>query len=337
MFFLSGCKDGLKMQYSYIEGETWGTYYRIVLESESKKLHHEVIKQILKTFDEVLSTYVPNSCISKFNKNKEGIQLTFVQDKYFYPVYEKSKALHKSTDGYLDVTVMPLLNYWGFGYESLREHQEKVDSSRVELLRSLVDINKISRIESAKGVNYSKADPEMEIDFSALAKGYGIDIIAQYLDEVGVKNYLIDIGGEARSKGVNPKGEIWKLAINKPYPEAKFTTQELIILLEDKSIATSGNYREMYEIQGKVYGHIINPRTGYPYPSDVLSASVIAPDCMIADGLATACVAAGREGAKEIILKHPNVSACLIYDADGDDQLEKEYIAGFDSYVLKEN
>jgi len=277
----------------------------------------------------------PTSAISQFNSSDEGYTLSAAEDKYFAPVLERSRELHESTQGYMDVTVMPLLNYWGFGYNSTKRTDDEVSDSEVQKLRKLLGLDHISRKEDSNGqVQYLKDSPKVEIDFSALAKGYGIDIIAQYFDEQNIENYLIDIGGEARCKGVNATGSPWTLAINKPYADADYTTQELVLQLRDQSIATSGNYREMYEVDGKVYGHILNPLTGYPEPSDVLSATVVADDCMTADALATACVAAGLAKAKEILAAHGGVHGCLIYDADGDSALEKYFTNKFENMVL---
>lgn len=317
--------------YHQIKGQTWGTYYSLTLQCSEAEHHHQAIRQILKDFDDVLSTYVPQSVISQFNSNSEGIVLTSDQDQYFAPVLARSRELSESTQGYLDVTVMPLLNYWGFGYKGERKSVEDVTTEQVDSLLMLQGLHHISRKEKDSGhIYYSKSNASTELDFSALAKGYGIDVIASYLERQDVHNYLIDIGGEARCKGVNASGEAWRLAINKPDAKANYTTMELIVQLHDQSIATSGNYREMYEIDGKVYGHIINPKTGYPEPSDVLSATIVATDCMTADALATACVAAGLHKAKEILAAHEDVHGCLIYDADGDAQLEKYYTGAFE-------
>lgn len=324
------------MPYEVVSGKTWGTYYRMTMQTDQSQLHHGAIQQVLKDFDAALSTYVPTSSISIFNESKKGHTLSQREDQYFAPVLARSRELAVTTDGYLNVAVMPLLNYWGFGYEAVRRSAADVDSAEVARLLPLLDLGAIRREQTGDSIYYQKTTAQIEVDFSALAKGYGIDIIAQYLDKAGVANYLIDIGGEARARGVNSSGQPWTLAINKPYKDADYTTQELILQLHGKSIATSGNYREMYEVDGLVLGHILNPNTGYPDVSDVLSASIIADDCMTADGLATACVAAGLERAKAIIAKHPNVAACLIYDGDGDAKLEKYYAGGFEKFVLKE-
>jgi len=334
---ITSCKQPAAIPYEQLTGETWGTYYRVTAQMKDAKKHHENIKQILADFDEALSTYVPQSAISLFNESEKNYLVTKEQDRYFAPVLQRSRELKKSTDGYMDVTVMPLLNYWGFGYKSEKRNPEDVDSTLVNELRNKLHLEAVTAKKSNTGTLYEKQDSTLELDFSALAKGYGIDIIAAYLDGEGISNYLIDIGGEARATGKNNAGKVWTLAINKPHPDATYSTQELVIELAEKSIATSGNYREMYEVNNIVFGHIVNPKTGYPWPSDVLSATVLADDCMTADGLATACVAAGLEKAKDIIANHKNVSACLIYDGDGDEKLEKYYIGDFKKYVLIEN
>lgn len=335
--FTLGCKAPQpELKYEKIAGETWGTYYQVTLAHDGTLALKDSITQILKDFDSAVSTYVEDSHISTFNKSEKGLTIDQQQDRYFAPVFRRSIELLATTDGYLDASVMPLLNYWGFGYKPGRKITA-VDSSEVMALKQLTRLASIIRTDQEGQVSYQKTVPGVEIDFSAIAKGYGIDVIAQFLTDKGIKNYLIDIGGEARAMGLNEAGKSWTLAINKPSPDAAFTTQELIISLINASIATSGNYREMIELDGKQYGHIINPKTGFPGTSDVLSATIIAPDCMTADGLATACVAAGMEKAKEILARHTRVSACLIYDANGDDNLEKHYVGGFEKFVLVEN
>ena len=325
-----------ELRYEKIGGQTWGTYYQITLAHDGKLAIKDSITQILADFDDAVSTYVTESQITKFNKSETGITMNSVEDKYFAPVFTRSKELLATTNGYLDASVMPLLNYWGFGYQEGRVITA-VDSVEVAKLKKLTRLASIIRREQGDRVHYQKSVPGVEMDFSALAKGYGIDIIAQFLSAHNIKNYLIDIGGEARARGVNESGKSWTLAINKPKADSEYTTQELVISLINASIATSGNYREMITVDGKQFGHIVNPKTGFPGRSDVLSATVIATDCMTADGLATACVAAGMEEAKKLLAKHSSVSACLIYDGNGDEKLEKHYVGGFENFVLVEN
>lgn len=331
--FLVGCKSEMGVSYTTLQGKTWGTYYKITYQGGDKERHEAAILDVLKDFDTSVSTYVPDSYISQFNAAEKEIEMVPKYDVYFANVLTASKALKQSTDGYLDVSVMPLLNYWGFGYKG-KKRVENVDSTLVNELRALLDLEGIQRVERGGKIFYTKNNPRLEIDFSALAKGYGIDVIADYFDRRNITNYLIDIGGEVRAKGVNAKKKVWTLAINKPYKDAAYTAQELILKLDNKSIATSGNYREMYEVNGRVYGHILDPLTGYPGTSDVLSASIIAADCMTADALATACIAAGKANAIQLMKNHPNAAACLIYDANGDEQLEKVYLNNFEQYVI---
>lgn len=338
VLFLCGiwaCKSEPKVDsYRQLTGQTWGTYYSITFKDDGKTVLKSDIDKILKDFDQAASTYVADSYISQLNKTTDSIFIPADLDKYFHPVFTRSNELESATNGYLNVKVMPLLNYWGFGYNK-REEGFKPNPVEVERLRNLLSKN-IRRKAGKDGATYIKDDPRVEIDYSATAKGYGIDVLAAYLDQQGIENYLVDIGGEARAKGVNSIGQAWTMAINKPYAEAKYTAKELILKLPNRSIATSGNYRKMYEKDGKVYGHIVNPMTGYPEGSDVLSASIIADDCMTADGIATACIAAGLEKSKQFLSSMTNVSACLIYDGDGDTQLEKVYINNFEQYVLED-
>lgn len=329
--FIFSCTP--KKEYHKIHGETMGTYFAITFEGSRPNVVKKEVEQILEDFNNSVSTYIKSSTISDLNKAEDGIFIPEV-DEYFLPVFEKSKSLNTLTNGSLNTSVGPLVNYWGFGYKG-KDQITKVDSLVVDSILTIVN-ESVFDITYKDGKRYiTKSLPEAEIDFSSLAKGYGIDIIAAYFNKKGVDNYLIDIGGEARAKGINQIDKLWTLAINKPKKDAPVDDMEIILQLDDKSIATSGNYRIFYENNGRKFAHILNPETGYSALTNLLSASIVAGDCMTADGLATAMMAKGLEGAKTFLLDH-DYPACLIYDADGDDDLEKYYANGFEELVLKE-
>lgn len=328
---LSACKP--QVQYHKIVGETMGTYYAITFSGTAPEHKKQAIEQLLDEFNNSVSTYVKESTISNLNRSGEGILLP-KKDPYFVPVFERSKTLSKLTDGALNTSVAPLVNYWGFGYKG-KDQITMVDSLAVDSLLHIVH-NSSFEIEREKNMTFlRKSMAAAELDFSSLAKGYGIDVIAQFLDDQNIENYLIDIGGEARAKGVNNQGLHWSLAINKPKDDAPVDDLEIILQLKNKSIATSGNYRIYYESEGRKFAHILDPKTGYSALSNLLSASIIADDCMTADGLATAMMVKGLEGAKTFLSEN-KYPACLIYDADGDDDLEKYYANGFKDIVVKE-
>jgi len=302
-----------------------GTYYAVTFQGDGPQNVKSEIEQLLIEFNNSLSTYIPTSLISKFNDSDAGIPLPDA-DPYFEPVLARADQLKEMTDGRLNTAIMPLIKYW-------RDNDTAIDSAKVEKLTKLVNQSETT-IETVNGSSFiRKSDPATRLDFSSLAKGYGIDVIAQYLSEQGVENYLVDIGGESRAKGKNKTGQAWTLAINKPKEGAGLRTQELVLQLQDKSIATSGTYRQFYQKDGKKIAHILDPLSGLSIDSDLLSASVIADDCMTADGLATAMMIYNLAGAKDFLSKH-DYPALLIYDGDGDENFERYYANGFDAMVV---
>ncbi len=325
------CSPPLK--YHKIVGKTMGTYYAITYEGHNPIETKKTIEKILLDFNNSVSTYIRESTISLLNRSEMGIVLP-ENDLYFETVFEKSISLFELTEGALNTSVAPLVNYWGFGYKG-KDQITKVDSLAVDSILAIVNQSAFN-ISQKEGKDFiSKSIPRAEVDFSSLAKGYGIDVIADFFKSNKVRNYLIDIGGEARAQGKNSVGTLWSLAINKPKDDAAIDDLEIILQLENKSLATSGNYRIYYEKGGRKFAHILNPKTGYSALTNLLSASIIADDCMTADGLATAMMVKGLEGAKQFLSEN-NYPACLIYDADGDDDLEKYYANGFEKMVVKE-
>lgn len=330
---LYACEENPKGYYQY-RGNTMGTYYSVTFETTDQHTTQADVEKVLADVNTALSTYISTSQISKFNQSKKGITLPR-QDSFLRVVYLKAKEYHDKTNGIYDPTVLPLVNHWGFGSEAVdkskkREHRRTVDS-----LLQFVVMDSIEYIEH-NGYKYlRKLKKGMQLDFSSIAKGYGIDVLSEYLERKGVKNYLVDIGGEAKASGFNKEGQVWKIAINRPDEEATPSDVELVITLDEKSIATSGNYRNVYTIDGKKYSHTINPRTGYPERSNLLSATVIADDCVDADAIATVLMVSGLKKGKLFLSKASGVEACMIYDADGDDHYERFYTDGFKQYVVE--
>jgi thiamine biosynthesis lipoprotein len=310
-----------------------GTYYAITYEGNDPIGTKNAVEKILVDFNNSVSTYIDTSTIAQLNKSEKGIVLPD-QDVFFMPVFEKASEFYTLTDGDLNTSIAPLVNYWGFGYKG-KDQITVVDSMAVDSLLSIVNQSIFKILKEEDQLFISKSIPNAEVDFSSLAKGYGIDVLAAFFDKESVDNYLIDIGGEARAKGKNNAGLAWTLAINKPKEDAAMNDLEIVMQLDNMSIATSGNYRIYYENGGRKFAHIINPRTGFSSLTNLLSVSIVAEDCMTADGLATAMMVKGLEGAKAFLEKN-KYAACLIYDADGDDLLEKYYANGFEEMVVKE-
>ena len=291
-----------------ISGETMGTTYNIIYFGEEIRGLKTSIDSLLETFNNSLNTYLPHSEISKFNK---GRSLVFGLP-YFGPVLEKSREVFISTDGKFDPTVMPLVNLWGFG----PEEEGGTDSLTIAEMLETVGFEKISFNKDS----IWKTGPNTTLDFSAIAKGYGVDVVSGFLLMRGLDDHFVEIGGEVRCSGVNRdnQGRPWNVAILDPTASLGELKLFATIKLKDQAIATSGNYFNYRVINGERYAHTIDPSTGYPVRHEMLSASVIAPDCMTADAYATAFMVMGSKKAIELVEKTPRLEALFIF-LDGED------------------
>ena len=225
----------------------------------------------------------------------------------FAEIFDLSEEISTETEGAFDITVAPLVNVWGFGFKSgQKPTKEKIDS-----LRLLVGYNKVKLYEN--GVK--KKNPKIMLDCSAVAKGYGSDIVARYLREQGVKNFMVEIGGEIVTSGLSENRLPWKIGVTKPSDNKTDMNQEVetILNVTDKAMATSGNYRNFYYKGGKKYAHTIDPKTGYPVQHSLLSATVLAKNCATADAYATSFMVMGVEKAEALLEKHPELMAYFIY------------------------
>src|SRR5687767_7342928 len=291
-----------------IRGEAQGTTYNITYLSADNINCKDEIHSLLKAIDLSLSTYVPNSIISRINKN----DTTVVADKYFIDVFNKAAEISEKTGGAFDVTVAPIINAWGFGFTK----KMQVDSIMIDSLLQYVGFEKVRLVNN----KLIKAKPQIMLDFNAIAQGYTVDVLASYLDSKGINIYLVELGGEVKTKGQKSDEEYWKIGIDQPNE----TFQEgrplrAIVRLKNKALATSGNYRKFYVENGRKYAHIIDPHTGYPAKHNLLSATVIANDCMTADAYATAFMVMGMEQAKQFLLKtkQPDLEVFFIHDENG--------------------
>ncbi|MBK8501248.1 MAG: FAD:protein FMN transferase [Saprospiraceae bacterium] len=314
-------------EYREISGETMGTYYRITLESTDGLPTQETVETWLLNLNQALSTYIPSSVISSFNHAQQGIGAKSIDNrqlaKYFFENVAISSKIYAESHGSFDPTVMPLVNYWGFGYDHGQLLTE-IDSQLIDSLLDLVGFDRLM-VTGHPTDSIAKPDARIQLDFSAVAKGYAIDVIGQYLeDSFSIANYLIDIGGESRARGVNREGNTWRIGINEPVENSPFSNFKFIVELKDKSIATSGNYRNFYEVNGQKISHTINPHTGFYERNDLLSASILTQSCGYADGYATACMAMGFEKAKHMVENDDQLDAILIY-IDSDNEI-KHYI-----------
>jgi len=287
-----------------IDGQTMGTSYRVVYLDPEGRNFKPAVDSLLLVFNQSLSTYISDSEISRFNQSDS---LVF-ELPFFLPVLESSKEVFELTDGAFDPTVGPLVNLWGFGPGG----PQLKDSVNINSILPKIGFQKIY----FNNQYVKKEVSEMYLDFSAIAKGYGVDVVSEFLVSKGIDNFLVEIGGELVAKGLNDKGELWKVGINKP--EELGSPEELysIIALQDKGMATSGNYRNFYEVDGLKLSHTIDPKTGRPVRHGLLSATVLADDCMTADAIATALMVMGTERAIQLQEKLQTFEIFLIFNDD---------------------
>jgi len=284
-----------------ISGQTMGTTYSLTYLTESGKNLQSSVDSLLVVFNNSLSTYIPDSEISKFNR----MDTLAFNLPYFPQVLNASKTVYKNTNGAFDPTVGPLVNVWGFGPGG----PELKDSANIDVLLRLVGFDKINFDQK----EVRKTVAGIYLDFSAIAKGQGVDVIADFLNKRGIENYLIEIGGELVAKGVNEKGELWKVGINRPDEAASASDLYIIIALENRGMATSGNYRNYYLRDSVKISHTINPATGYPVNHSLLSATVLAKDCMTADAYATALMVMGVDRAIQLDSELSEIEVFLIF------------------------
>ena len=303
---VSSCKDKSPV-FANFTGFAQGSTYSIVYDNKKNidpaELRNKVEK-ILSDFDMSLSVYKDSSIISKINRNED-----VVPDSFFIEVFTKSVLISEMTDGAFDITVGPLVRAWGFGPDA---HRSFTEAKRDSLIK-LVGMSKVSLING----RLVKTDPRVCLDVNAIAQGFSVDVICRLFDNLGINNYLVEIGGELRAKG-KKGGNFWKIGIDKPVDNnmSPGETLQAIIKISDKALATSGNYRKFYIEGGIKYSHEIDPKTGYPAKNTLLSATIIADDCAMADGIATACMVMGKEKTIQFLGIHPEFEAYLVYSDD---------------------
>lgn len=289
--------------YIQLEGTVFGTFYHITYQGETD--YHDEIRETFQSFDASLSMFNPASIISRFNRNDS----TATADHYFTTMFKKAMSVSERTDGAFDITVAPLVNLWGFGFQNC----DSVTEAGIDSIRQFVGYKLVQLDDSGR---LSKKDPRIILDASSIAKGYACDIIAQYLKSHGVKNYMVEIGGEIALNGTNPQGNAWTVGINKPTEDPGNGLGEIenVLYLTAGGMATSGNYRNFYYKNGRRYAHTIDPKTGYPIQHDVLSSTVIAEDCMTADAYATAFMVLGKQKSLEILAADSTLAAYFIVE-----------------------
>ena len=295
-----------KQQYFHHQGNIFGTYYNIRYEG-SVDLHQQ-IKERLAKFDASLSMFNQQSVIARINRNE-----MVTTDSLFERMYHEAQIISQLSNGAFDITVAPLVNLWGFGLK--HGNAADVSQTMIDSVKAYVGYQKVTLVDHS----LLKDDPRITLDASAIAKGYGTDVVADVLREAGCANYLVEIGGEVVLKGVNDKGKPWRVGISRPKTDADGMDEGLqhIIQSSDLCLATSGNYLQYYYHEGQRRSHTIDPRTGYPVQHGLLSATVVASSCMRADALATACMVLGEADALKMI-EQTDDAACYLIVASGD-------------------
>lgn len=315
-----GCNH--RVNYIKEEGEVFGTFFHIIYESEDTLTYE--IHNVLDEVNQSLSMYNKTSIISRFNQNDSSLIL----DKHFLKVLSKGFEISNNTKGAFDMTVAPLVNIWGFGFSK----KETVTKYKVDSILKFVGFDKIRLVNEM----FVKQDTRTMIDASAIAKGYGVDVVADMFDANGINNYLVEIGGEIRVKGINEKGNVWSIAIDKPVDDPFINEREFqeVLHFSDGALASSGNYRNFYYENGIKYAHTINPKTGYPVQNEVLATSVIAYDCMTADAYATSFMVLGLEEAMRIVNANKELEAYFICRGKND-EFDIYYSSGFEKFISK--
>ncbi len=287
------------------KGEIFHTFYSVKYQY-THSLKEEIDAELLR-FDNSLNVFNPSSVISKVNNNE-----AVVLDTFFINVFNRAQQVSALSDGLFDITISPMINAWGFGFKNM----EHITPETIDSLRQLVGYDKIR----LKDGYVEKENPKVQINASAIAKGYAVDVIAGLLDRHEIKNYMVEIGGEIRTKGLSPKGRCWNVGISMPMGKDIFEygKEQAVVSLCNKAMATSGNYRNYYVKDGKKYAHTIDPTTGYPSAKSTLSATVIADDCMTADAYATAFMLADTSQVRQMAEKEAIDYMLVIGSGDSD-------------------
>lgn len=291
------------------EGMVFGTIYHITYQSDTN--YQKEIEAELQKVDNSLSPFNKTSIISCVNRN-EKVKV----DEMFSEVFQLAEKISGDTDGAFDITVAPMVNAWGFGFKTGNPPTRQT----IDSLRAIVGFHTVSLQDGY----VIKKNPKTMLDCSAIAKGYGTDVVARFLKKKGVQNFMVEIGGEIVVNGNSEKLQPWRIGINKPTDDSLNTSQAIqdVVSVSNIAMATSGNYRNFYYKNGKKYAHTIDPKTGYPVQHNILSATVFADDCATADAYATSFMVLGLDGAKKILEKHPELCAYLIYsDQKGSNQI----------------
>ncbi|MBL7964895.1 MAG: FAD:protein FMN transferase [Flavobacteriales bacterium] len=297
-------------EWTTLRGNAQGSTFTITYHDSLGRDLHAVVDSLFQVIDSSLSLWVEGSTVVRFNATADSF---ITADRHFQVVAALARQQWLSTDGAFDPTVLPLVRAWGLG----RQGQAELDTTAVDSLLRCVGMDRIripdSWEGSAGGLMFRKAAPCMEFDPNGIAQGYTVDMLALLLRQRGIERFMVEVGGEVRSSGMNSRDTDWTIQIDKPVA-GQDHVQQTVVPLRDRALATSGNYRKFMEVGGRRYGHTIDPRSGRPAMNALLSASVIADDCATADALGTALMVMGPQQAIDWLQVHPEVDAYLVLD-----------------------
>ncbi|MBI5539555.1 MAG: FAD:protein FMN transferase [Bacteroidia bacterium] len=311
----------LKGQYVHFTGNTQGTTFSIKYKINTDSIKLPEFTALFNNIDNSMSEYVDSSIISRINKNDVNVKT----DDLFNSVYKASIKVFEQTDGYFDITVAPLVKAWGF----LPSAKVKLDQAKVDSLKEFIGMNKIKLVNN----QIIKEDPRIQLDLNSIAQGFSVDYVAIFLESKNITDYMVEIGGEVRTKGLNDKGEPWKVGIDNPEGSEENRGLQTILALSGKSVTTSGSYRKFFEENGVKYSHTINPKTGYPTHHNLLSVTIVADCATIADGYDTPIMVMGFEKGKEFVEKHKFLEAYFIY-SDEKGTLKVWKSKGMEKYIV---
>jgi len=288
-------------KYDYMEGNTQGSTFHIKYKINGDSIKISDIYSIFSEIDNSLSIYIDSSIISRINNNDTSV----TTDKYFEDVFAMSDSVYKLSNGLFDITVGQLVKAWGFTPGG----HKKLDTKQISKLKAHVGFNKIKLINH----KLLKSDSRILLDPNAIAQGYTCEVVADYFISKEISDYMIEIGGEVKTKGLNDKGKLWKIGIDKPIDENRERELQTILLVTNTSVCTSGSYRKFVEENGIKYSHTINPKTGYPTHQNLLSVTVVTQNCTYADAVATALMVMGLDDAKKFVENHKEIEAYFIF------------------------
>lgn len=302
-----------------IQGNTQGTSYKILYVTDSVIRYNEEVDSILFAVDRSMSAWNPHSVLSKLNRG----DIDSISDPLFKAVILRGQEISKMTNGAFDMTIAPLVNAWGFGAED----RDQLDSALVDSLLGVTGYKRFHLLSNGR----IHRPAGMQLDVNAIAQGYSVDLLAEFLESKGIYNYLVEVGGEMRANGRKYEGRSWLVGVDKPTEQIQEERFQVTLDLDTAALATSGNYRKFFvdEETGVKYSHTIDPTTGYPVRHRLLSATIISEDCITADAIATACMVMGLDEAKAFIQDHPELDAYFIY-SDIAGEFQEWWTPGFE-------